>query len=207
MPEDENGKRPLTRAEKFKNYCFGIGALSALLLGIWANVKGEPVAEKTWETLRTQLNYVSDTANKLQLRMTYFQARQELQTAMEIQQKLDALQKKYDAVTGKAPNPILPKPVMKLTVKPPSACPKGQVRDSAEKCRHVHRAVASKVLKTEKRAEALGKALVLERQKSKDLERGKSDLMRKYIQQSKAPPPPAPKPIKALPDKLDEARK
>jgi hypothetical protein len=67
MAEDkDNGKkRPLTRAEKFKNYCIGLGALSALILGLWANLKGEPTAEKAWETSEKQLNKNREAINKL----------------------------------------------------------------------------------------------------------------------------------------------
>ena len=201
--------KKLTQSEQFKNYCVGIAALSALILGLVNIFAGEPKAEKTYDVLKDQLNHVSEQHNKLQLRMTYFQAREELHTAMEIQKKLDALQQKYDAMVAQSggTEPSTTPPAAKSAPKPKPKCRPNQVLGSDDKCRYVPRAVASKVLSTEKRAEGLAKALAEERKKRLELERRKKELMRKYIHQTKAPPAPAPKPIKALPDKLDEAGK
>ena len=66
--EEENDKekrRPLTFSEKVRNILIGLGAASGLILGLVSNCKGEPVAEKTWVTLRTQVNDISGVVNKL----------------------------------------------------------------------------------------------------------------------------------------------
>lgn len=80
MPE----KTEKTRATQFKDYCLGISALSALILGVWANLKGEPKADKTWVTsrqvgneTRKQQNALAREVQKLHMRIVFLQAHQE----------------------------------------------------------------------------------------------------------------------------------
>lgn len=200
MAEDNGKRRPPTRAEKFKNYCIGLGALSALLLGIWANVKGEPIAEKTWATLRIQVNALIESVNKLHVRVVSLQAHEEGRTAAEIQLKLDGLQRRYDALVAKqgtqtATSAPVPAPAA------PRECRKGLVRGSDGRCRYVHRTVAAKVQEDKKRAAAARKALEAEKRRRLEAERRRRELMKRLQQAAK----PAPKPMPKLPVKLDEA--
>jgi len=82
----------LSRSEQVRNYLLGLGALTGLILGLIAQFKGEPMAEKTWETVRRALNEQAKAVNRLRTRMVYFQAWQEAKTAVETQKKLEELQ-------------------------------------------------------------------------------------------------------------------
>jgi predicted RNase H-like nuclease (RuvC/YqgF family) len=87
MPEEkeqEKERRPLSTSEKIKNYCVGIGALTALILGLWANLRGEPKAQRSWDqsrsginTTRRRVNALAEQVHKLQLRIISLQASQE----------------------------------------------------------------------------------------------------------------------------------
>lgn len=202
MSEDGgNGKkRPLTRAEKFKNYCIGLGALTALILGAWANLKGEPRAEKTWETLRDQVNELTETVNKLSKRVIFLQAHESGRTAAEIQLKLDAAEAALAKLKASQPTPlkVLDKPQVKPA--PEKKCREGYVL-ADNRCRKVPKAVAKKLEQaTIAKAEAHRKLLV-EKKKRLEEERRR----RKLMQQLAAPHPPAQ--MKKLPLKLDEAVK
>lgn len=65
-------KRPLSLSEKFKNYCLGIAALTALILGMINIFKGEPTAEQAqsqvvenWKTTVERVNKLRDAVNKI----------------------------------------------------------------------------------------------------------------------------------------------
>lgn len=72
-PDNGNDqKRPLTRSEKFKNYCVGIAALTALILGLVNTFKGEPKAEQAqvqlvqnWKSTAEKVNKLRDSVNKV----------------------------------------------------------------------------------------------------------------------------------------------
>lgn len=198
----------LSRSEKARNYLIGLGAASALILGLIQQFRGEPVAEKTWETLRSELNDQAKAVNKIQARLVYFQAWQEARTAMEIQNKLDLLQGKYDAMVAKQKTQQAttapPKPAPKPEAKP--ACKEGLVEGSDGKCHQVRKAVAKRVKEDAKRAETARKALEEEKRKRLELERRKSALMKKLIQQTNGAGD-HPKPLKLLPKNLDDAVK
>jgi hypothetical protein len=205
MGDNGNGKkRPLTRAEKFKNYCIGLGALTALILGVWANLRGEPEAAKTWKTAQKLIQQNRDKLNKLSRRVVYLQAHEEGRTAASIQVKLDALQKKYDALGGGSGG-LKPKIVQVSRPVSVRACRAGYVTGSDGRCRPVPRAVAKKVASDKKDADAVKAALVAEKRKRAELERRKKELLRRLYQQKKAPP--APKPLPKVPAKLDDAAK
>jgi hypothetical protein len=197
----------ISKSERVRNYLIGIGALTGLILGLFSQFKGEPIAERTWKTLRRQVNKQSEIINRLHIRMVAFQAAQEARTAFELEGKLDALQKKYDALLAKQGSQ---KPTQSpVSVKPaapaPPKCSAGHVVDARGRCRAVHKAVAAKVQADQKRAVSAQKALEAEKRKRLEAERRKKELMRKLIRQTKAKA--APRPLKALPDKLDEASK
>jgi hypothetical protein len=90
MDENNNGKtrKPLTFTEKVKNVCLGLGAMTGLILGVVANVKGEPEAQEAkdkgdeiWKTLKGKvdkqskaLNSQSEAIEKLSRRVIFLQA-------------------------------------------------------------------------------------------------------------------------------------
>ena len=194
----------LSRSEKARNYLVGLGAASALILGLIAQCRGEPVAEKTWTTVRTELNEHTKTINKIRTRLVYFQAWQEAKTAMELQQKLETLQRKYDALKAGKSAAKAPKS-MPTKVAKTEKCKDRQVLGDDGKCHWVRKVVATKVQKSEAQVRAMRKALEAEKRKRLALERRKSDLVRKLIQQSKAADAPAP--LRALPKRLDDVTK
>ena len=198
----DNGKerRPLTQSEKFKNYCLGIAALTALILGLINILKGEPTAEKTWETLRKAVNEQASAINKLKSRLVYFQAVQEARTASEIQHKLDTLQDKYDALLAKksVQAKLTPTPQSKPVKK---ECREGAVLGTDNRCHRVGKTVATKV-KEEKQL-AL-RALEAEKKKRLEAERRKKALMKKLQHAEQAPPMPA-KRMRILPKSLKDA--
>jgi hypothetical protein len=201
--EDESGKKVvLSRAEKFKNYGIGIGAMSALLLGIWANVKGEPTAEKTWETLRDQMNNMAETVNKLSKRVIFLQAHESGRTAAEIQLKLDAADKKIASLEAKLKTSPAPasKPAVAVLNKSQKKCKEGFVLVD-RRCHRAPKAVARKLAQDAAERIKDRRKLLEEKRKRIDAERRKKALM----QQIQSPPPPAP--LRMLPRKLDEAGK
>lgn len=208
MADEDNGngkKRPLTRAEKFKNYGIGIGAMSALLLGIWANVRGEPTAEKTWTTLRTQVNAVSDAVNKLTRRVVFLQAHESGRTAASIQLKLEEAEKKIArleaSLAARGASPAAPR----VAAAPPPSSPEKKCKEGYvsvdNRCHRVSRAISKKLKAEKAETTRLTKQVAEEKRKRLEIERRKKALM----QQLSTPPPPAPLP--KLPAKLDQAAK
>lgn len=200
-------KRPLTRSEKVRNYLIGLGAASALILGLVAQFKGEPVAEKAYDVLRANQNKQAKELNRIRMRLVYFQAYQEAQTAMSVQAKLEALQKKYDTLLAGKPQATAP-PVAKpptVAAAPPKKpdCKEGWVRGTDKKCHRVRKAVATR-MKTDARAAKETKRRLREEMKRRlAAERKKRELMRKIkarMGQKSADLP-------ALPAKLDDATK
>lgn len=199
-------KRPLTRSEKVRNYLIGLGAASALILGLIAQLKGEPVAEKAYEVLRVNQNKQAKELNRIRMRLVYFQAYQEAQTAMTIQSKLEALQKKYDALLAGKPHAAV-KPATKPTVvaAPPKKpdCKDGWVRGTDNKCHRVRKAVAVRVKNAAKQAKETKRRLYEEMKRRIVAERKKRELIRKIkakVAQKSADLP-------TLPAKLDDATK
>jgi len=186
---DEYG-RPLTLTEKIKNVCIAIGALSALILGIVANSRGEPVAEKTWETLRDKLNAQSEVLKRLHSRVVYLQAHEEGRHAADLQLKLDALQKKYDDLKVDKPK--------KVTVAAPTKpeCRTGFI-EAGGRCRKAATAIVKRVEKEASAAKAAKKRLVEEKRRAAKLEKRVKHLQRQ--EQKKGIPELAP-----LPKKLDD---
>jgi len=211
--EEESGKKarqPPTLGERAFSWCKALAVLVSAVIACYAAfVKGEPVADKTWETLRAQVNKQSDVINKLHLRIVAFQAREETQTAMSIQHKLDDLQKRYDAlaltkkptaaaVAAAAPIPtrVAARPAPP-PAPPPVKCRKGMV-EAGGRCRWVAPAVLAKIeAEKERRAEA-EKKLKTEATLRSKLE--KRELARSQMQEQ-APT------LDPLPKGLDDAAK
>lgn len=88
------------RSEKVKNYLIGIGALTGLILGLLAQFKGEPVAEKTWITLRDQVNRQTELINDLYTQLEVLRAVQEARAAVELEHEIEELRKQYDDLSS-----------------------------------------------------------------------------------------------------------
>jgi rubrerythrin len=173
-PEKNSGElRLTTRSERVRNYCIGIGALSALILGLVATFKGEPVAEKTWNTLRTELNKQSVVLKRLHSRVVFMQAHEEGRHAAEIQLKLETLQKRYDAL--KATGSVK---VGAVTLD--KKCADGHIEVDG-KCKRVAKAVAKQVQATAKVAATVERKLVDEKRRADKLE----SKLKKIKQQQK----------------------
>jgi hypothetical protein len=103
MTEAKNG---MSKSERFKNYFIGIGATTGLVLGLLAQFRGEPMAEKTWTTLRDQVNKQTERINELYVRMESFQAAQRARDAVRLEYELDGLRKNYEQLQEKEARPL-----------------------------------------------------------------------------------------------------
>lgn len=109
-----------TRSEKVKNYLIGIGALTGLILGLLAQFKGEPVAEKTWHTLREQVNKQTESINGLYTQIEVLKAMQDARMSVELEHELEELRKQYDALASEKPPKKKPEKRSKGAAKPAS---------------------------------------------------------------------------------------
>lgn len=204
MTQEDSGarKRPLSRSERVRNYLIGVGAASALILGLIAQFKGEPVARQTWETLRITTNKQAERINRLQTRMVYFQAWQEARTAMDLQQKLDKLQHKYDALLANKKVTSTPaKPTATAAAPKSPDCKEGLVLGADNKCHKVRKAVAAQVKTAVKQVKETKRRLHEETRRRLAAERTKRELMRKLKSQSQQSTSDLP----MLPKKLEDA--
>lgn len=213
--KNENGKeaaearrRPPTMGEQVFSWCKALAVLVPAIIACYAAFfKGEPVAEKTWDTLRAQVNKQSDSINKLHLRIVYFQAQSETQTAIAIQQKLDQLQKKYDALVLEkktASAAVAPIPTRIAAADPPPPpppppptpkCRRGQV-EAGGRCQWVPPAVRAKLKAQEvHRVTVEGK---LRKEKALRTKLEERELVKARMQEQ------APQ-LKALPKGLEDA--
>ena len=190
----------IARSEGFRNYLIGIGATTGLILGLLAQFKGEPVAEKTWKTLREQVNKQSEAINRLHVRMETFQAVQEAHTAFVLERKLDELQKKYDDLVAEKESEEIPD-VSGPTSSLAPECGPGHISGSDGRCRPVHASVAAKVKQNEKKAVSAQKELVQEKKRRLKAESTKQDLMLELLGMNKKEQ----KPLQALPESLEDA--
>lgn len=203
--EEDKPRRPLTRSEKVRNYLIGIGAVSALILGLMAQFKGEPVADAVWAKLRKRVNHQDENIHKLHVRMIHLQGLEEGYNAGKLAEKLDQLQKKYDALKAKTTvaavsTPTQPTAVATVT-KPKAStnCKEGFI-EVGGRCKRVPKAVAKAVKDEVSKAE---RKLVAEKKRLLELERKKAVLTKKLAtqqQQVRAIPKPAP-----LPAKIEDA--
>lgn len=102
MSEEE--KKELSRSEKFLNYTKGLAVIlpvvGAFGLGIFNLAKGEPVAEKTWETVRDKLNEQSIVIDKLTKKVLYWQGHESGRSAGALYEKLQQAEKKNEELTA-----------------------------------------------------------------------------------------------------------
>lgn len=205
--DGDETKRPLSRSEKFKNYCLGIAALTALILGLINVFKGEPKAEETWEVLRTNQNKQAKELNRIRMRLHYFQAYQEAQTALKLQEKLDNLQEQYDKLLAsvKAGKPVVAetKPTAAVPAPKPTDCKGDLVRGTDGRCHRVRKPVAKAVKTAVAQAEETKRKLAKEMKRRLAAERKKGELLRKIQAQMKDKTADLP----ALPKKLEDATK
>ncbi len=209
MAEDTNGTR--TRAEKFKNYAFGIGACTALILGLGNLLFDkagavEDKADSGYAKHAKTINELVDFANKVKLKLVVMQAKQEERTSMKLFQKLEMsekankkLREQLNALaTGKKIAKVLkPKAPRYARVRLTPMCKAGQVKDAANNCRWVPRSVAAKMYVESMKTSAAKIQLDLERKKRRELERKERARLKGVKSVKKTY-------IKTVPDKLDD---
>lgn len=203
--DDKNGKkRPLSWSEKFRNYCIGIAALTGLILGAWANLKGEPKADKAWDTSqeainknRGTINKLGDGMRKLHLMFVHMQGQQEGYNNAKLMAKIDKLEDERLKTKPVRHKPVVREP--KVGVGKLKPCPPGWVRIKG-KCSKNRVAIAKATHEARKDAEAVKRKLEEERKRRKEAERAKMKA-----QQLPKPQPPAK--LLPLPKKLDDAAK
>lgn len=185
-----------SKSERFKNYLFGIGAISGLILGLLSQFKGEPVAQKTWDALSKQVNTISDAVNRLSRRVIFLQAHESGRMSASLHLKLEEADKKIarleEQLAKKSAAPDLSKPKSQ-------SCKKGSI-PIAGKCVMAPKAIRQQLMK-----DAAEKALAIfrltkERKLRQELERKKLTLKQMAM-------PKAPASLKRLPSRLDDLRK
>ena len=207
--ETKNGGR--TKAEKFKNYAFGIGACTALILGLGNLLFDkagavEDKADSGYEKLAKTVNKLVSFSGKVQLKLAIIQAREQERTSMKLFQKLEAsvkenklLRERLDViVSGKKVAMSKPRPAgAGRKAVPARTCPPGWVTGAGGRCRRVHSSVAAKMHVTDMKAQAAKLQFELERARRKKLEREKKAMSKKMQAVQKAD-------IKHVPSKLDD---
>lgn len=181
----DKARRPLSRSERVRNYLIGVGAASALILGLVAQFKGEPVADKVWEKLHKRMNTMAVNSHKLHLRLVHLQGLEEGYNAGKVAEKLDQLREKYDALKAQTPAAMKPRvatPTRLVTSGSARACKKGQI-EVAGRCKWVAKAVAKKVNADAKRAAETQRRLETEKKRRMVLERKKAALTKKLAAQ------------------------
>jgi len=152
----------------------GIAACLAAIPGVITSLRGEPLAQDTWTTLKVKVDEQSKVINKLEKRMVYFQAFQEAQNSLALQQRLAELQKLYDEAVEKG------------VAKKPSTeeCTGNKVLGDDGKCHVVKETVAVKIRKAEAVKEIFEKKLDDEKNKRIKLEQKKQII--EQLQSSQA---------------------
>lgn len=197
----------LKRSEKIKNYATAISlaipAISGLIIGLVALNKGEPKAEKAYETLQEEVNKQAEVLKDIHLKLAKHEGWEEGKQAGKLQLKLDQLQRRYDALLAKYESAKGGKKPA-----PPSAakddCPLGQVRIKG-KCKKPPKAVSAVVAAMQRKEADTRRRLLAEKQRRIALERKKAELLRQLQQQRQRSSPIYN--LRRLPAKLDHLRK
>lgn len=208
--EEESGKngrrRPLTFSEKFKNICLGLAAVSALILGMANMLKGEPTAEKAWDTSqeainknRGSINELGDGLRKLHLMFVHMQGRMEGQTAAAMMLKIEKLEAENKRLKAAPPERVVRAQPSPPPAPPPKECREGWV-EAGGRCRRVGKAVAEAVDEAREKAQLAKRKLEQERKLRKAAERAKV-----RAEQTQLPAPAPPRSLPFLPKKLDDA--
>lgn len=209
MAEDDDKPRGLSRAEKFKNYCVGFGALTALILGAWANLKGEPTARKAWDVSEKQLNKnrraindLSDGLRKLHLMFVHTQGQQEGYNNAKLLQQIEQLKKANEELRKGKTTAAVSSNNPTVAAKPPKKdCHPGWVRVKG-KCTKNRTAIAKAAVKAQEDVARVEKKLEKERKLRKAAERAKMQM-----QQIRIPEPKPPAKLAPVPKALDDAVK
>ena len=201
MPKTENGDKQtklVIASAALKNYAGAVAlllgalpAVGALVISLVTTFRGEPVAEKTWETVRSEINEQSKVINNIHLRMEHLQGFQEGLTASSLQTRLDNLQKAYDKLKAKSLETLPSANALQAKVD----CKKGYIRVD-NNCVWATTRVAAVVHEAEKKAHDATVKLKTERRKRMSKER----LLDKIKHKIGAPKAP----LKLLPQKLDD---
>ena len=152
MPEEQTKK---TSTRRFTLTAAGLAACLAVIPSVINAIRGEPVAEQTWKTLKEQVDKQSEVINRIHVRMAYFQAKEESRTAMQIQKQLEDLQEKYNN---------------EVAAKKAEQCKEGHAPGTDGKCHWVKKAVAAKVKEVKSETKHLKEKLIEEQKRRKDLE-------------------------------------
>jgi hypothetical protein len=199
-----------TDSKTLKNYAGSIAillgalpAVAAFVVSLVTATRGEPVAEKTWTTVRNELNRQADAVNKLHLRMVQLQAHEEGRTSAAIQLKLDDLQKRYDQLRAQVGTKELIAPVSPTAAvtKPETPnCRDGYIRIK-DRCRSVSRDVAEKVKSEEQKTESMWQKL-----REEKLRRMREEKLRQKAEQTVKSVQTTNPMLRPLPKKLDDVK-
>lgn len=96
--DNGNGKKVLTRSDKFKNYALGLGACTALILGVinmfWDRVAPvEKKADDGYATLAQQVNKLAAFSRRVRLKLAVLQGKEEQRTSMKLFQELESVKR------------------------------------------------------------------------------------------------------------------
>lgn len=193
--------KAFTKSEKLKDYAGAIaillGALPAvgsLIVSLVTAYKGEPVAEKTWNTVRIQLNQQAEMINNLRLSVIQVQAHEEGKTLASLQIKLDDLQKRYDQLLSSNKNSDSKIESFSKIVE----CKEGFINIKG-KCQVISRIVESKFKEEQQKTELMKKRLE-EEMSRRVLEESRRRIVEKKIQAVKDEEPL----LRPLPKELDD---
>lgn len=227
MGEDEKTGK-LSQSEKVRNYLIGIGAISGLILGIFANAKGEPGAEAGYKTLQEMVDKQTLHIRSLDRRI-YGQEKliEGFMEGMgrEPKERLPTIEEilKEEARPGHASGTTPPEegskaPAKKAPTKttswasghrfkqirtPQKKCDEGHVEVDGE-CVRVSKLVARSVKEDKEKIEETMARLEEERKKRVESEAQTRKLEKRAVQQEQQIALP---PLKKLPDDLEAAKK
>lgn len=194
--------KAFTGSEKLKDYAGAIaillGALPAvgsLIVSLATAYKGEPVAEKTWNTVRIQLNQQAEMINNLRLSVIKVQAHEEGKTLASLQIKLDELQKRYDQLLSKNKSSEFKVESSSKIIE----CQEGFINIKG-KCQAVPRMLENRFKEEQQKTELMKKRLEEERSR-RVLEENRRRIVEKKIQAVKNEEPL----LRPLPKELDDA--
>lgn len=204
---EENGngkKRALTKSERFKNYCLGIAALTALILGTFNILKGEPTAQKAWDVSEKQINKNRDAINKLgdglrklHLMFVHMQGQTEGYNNARLLSKIEKLEQENASLKKGTPVAAAVAPVSPAE----KDCAPGWVEVKG-RCTKNPTAIAKAAKAAQAEVGKVEAKLAKERKLRKAAEKAKLQM-----QQIQLPYPKPPAKMAPVPSKLDDAVK
>ena len=196
---DKGKKKKGSKAptHRFTLTAAGVAACLAAMPGVITALKGEPLAEETWRTLKKKVDEQSKFINLMKVKLVYFQAQHDMESSLSLKKKLNELQKKLDELRGDSKVETKKESsASKFTEKP--KCNERQTLGVDGKCHWVRKAVAAKIKQEEKEKEGFRKQLEIERRKRIELEMKKLQLSQSIQNAQKFKKTT---PMKLLPDK------